>query len=670
MLNFDSAFLYEKVLPVLSKAPSPVKTKSVASVHFMAESGDAVAGLTTKIAFKATDQWGGPIEITGSLQDNTGYVIQTFRSIHNGMGYFLFTPKLGTTYVAKWRDAGGENHTTALASFKPSGALFRVALAGNKRTVTVERSAASAPQQFYLVGTMFQNRVFSTRSDLRTKLSDTKVIPTVVLPTGILTITLFDSAHNALAERITFVQNNAYSFQPVLSVLRYGHNKRAKNDWEIRLPDSLSTHLPIAVTDAALNTDSSNNIYSHLLLTSDLKGSVHQPAAYFINPKDSTPEHLDLVMLTNGWRRFNWDALNQSKPLALNQGKDSAYLSLSGRLYGIQPGRISGETLVAILKTKDSAASQMVVLPIGSNGQFNQPDFLFFDTLQVYYQFKKGSFLNNASVRFMENRLGPITLPVRFIKPQGKLSSDTTGVAYHRLLAAEKLDLRNFQSAKMLSNVTVRTQARSRINELDKRYTSGLFSGADSYQFDLTEDGTAAGSLSIFQYLQGRVAGLQINNSGGSTSLQWRGGSPSVYLDEILTDINAVASEPVSNIAYVKVFRPPFMGGFNGAGGAVAIYTKKGGDTKSTSKGLNNTTITGYTPIKEFYSPNYGTFDARHEQRDLRTTLYWNPFITTSPTRSSVKLSFYNNDVTQAFRVIIEGITKDGQLTHFETIVE
>jgi hypothetical protein len=50
----------------------------------------------------------------------------------------------------------------------------------------------------------------------------------------------------------------------------------------------------------------------------------------------------------------------------------------------------------------------MMVVPIKANGYFDQPDFVFFDTLQVYYQFKKGSLLSNASVRFMENRLGAL----------------------------------------------------------------------------------------------------------------------------------------------------------------------------------------------------------------------------------------------------------------------
>jgi hypothetical protein len=113
------------------------------------------------------------------------------------------------------------------------------------------------------------------------------------------------------------------------------------------------------------------------------------------------------------------------------------------------------------------------------------------------------------------------------------------------------------------------------------------------------------------------------------------------------------------------------MGGFNGANGAIAIYTRRGGDAKpEPGKGLNSNKVFGYTLIKEFYSPNYAAFNTRNEQRDIRTTLYWNPSVITTPQNSEVVLSFYNNDVSGAFRVIIEGMTRDGKLAHIEQMME
>jgi hypothetical protein len=152
--------------------------------------------------------------------------------------------------------------------------------------------------------------------------------------------------------------------------------------------------------------------------------------------------------------------------------------------------------------------------------------------------------------------------------------------------------------------------------------------------------------------------------------LQWRGGSPQLYLNEIPTDPEMISSVAVTDVAYIKVFRPPFMGGFNGGNGAIAIYTRRGGDTKSEpGEGLASSLVTGYTEIRQFYSPNYSTFKAENEKKDLRTTLYWNPLIMTAPGKSKFQFSFYNNDVTEAFRIIIEGMTREGKLARYEEVL-
>ena len=128
-----------------------------------------------------------------------------------------------------------------------------------------------------------------------------------------------------------------------------------------------------------------------------------------------------------------------------------------------------------------------------------------------------------------------------------------------------------------------------------------MFSGGDAYTFDLVNDRLTSAAMNIFSYLQGRVAGLQITNQGNNTSLSWRGGTPQVYIDEIPTDVSMIQNIPVTDIAYVKVFRPPFMGGMGGAGGAIVIYTRRGDDVKQEEgRGVDKTTIAGYTALREF----------------------------------------------------------------------
>ena len=113
------------------------------------------------------------------------------------------------------------------------------------------------------------------------------------------------------------------------------------------------------------------------------------------------------------------------------------------------------------------------------------------------------------------------------------------------------------------------------------------------------------------------------------------------------------------------------MGG--GSGGAIAIYTKRGNDGKKNNNantpGLDNTILGGYTRFKQFFNPDYEkSTDAFGD--DVRSTLYWNPFVLTNKKSPQVKLDFFNNDISKKLKVIIEGFNADGKLTHIEKVLE
>lgn len=677
MLNFDTAFLYNKNLPILSGSATPsAKPAAVTTLQFFPEGGDAVAGVVNKIAFKATDQWGTPVSVRGVVQTSAGATIDSFRTTHHGMGFLFLQPQAGQTYVAKWKDAKGVLQTTPLPAIKPEGVTMQLMPSGNKRQFAIQRTESASPtlKKLHLVGTMHQQLVFKADIDLSEATSKKGIIPTENLPSGVVTITLFDDAWNAIAERITFVNNNDYAFSADMQVAHWGLNKRARNEIQINVPEEIAASLSVSVTDAAIATDSSSNIVTQLLLSGDIKGYIHQPARYFKNNHDTTAQQLDLVMLTNGWRRFVWEDVVAGKMPKLPHARDTTYLALSGKIYGFTPAQLAGggSSIVMFIKQKDSS-SKMVVSPLDNSGVFKEPDLVFFDSLSVYYTLQPSKTLSGGEVRFMEDRL-PAPDYKRFQKyftPYNTLA-DTSGNYRQYLLAMEKLKAADLMQEKMLENVTVRARTKSPLEVLDEKYASGMFRMGDGYQFDLVNDKMAGSYMNIFQYLQGKVAGLQINTSGGNVSLSWRQSTPQLYLDEMPTDASMISSIPVQDVAYVKVMRPPFMGtAGGGAGGAIVIYTRRGNDVaQAPGKGLNTHTITGYTPVKEFYAPNYSTFDRRNEQRDLRTTLYWNPMVATAPNKKTATLVFYNNDVTNAFRVVIEGMTRDGRLVHVEQLME
>jgi hypothetical protein len=440
------------------------------------------------------------------------------------------------------------------------------------------------------------------------------------------------------------------------------------------VPEGIQANLSVSVTDASIESDSSDHIISHFLLTSDLKGKVYKPSYYFKNNSDSITQQLDLVMLTNGWRRFKWEDVVKGKFPSITYQKDTSYLSLSGKLFGVAPGQLQGGgAIIMMIKERDSAA-KMMMEAVSRDGTFNNPDYIFFDSLRIYYQ--PSSTLKGASVGFMTSRLSALNYSNKEFAGS-TLFPDTTGFYKHALLAEEAASIAQQWRGKMLEAVRVTAKRKPSVQVLDEKYASGFFKGIDAIQFDVLNDPLANSAQNIFTYLQGKVAGLQINTTSGTPSLDWRGGAPLLYLDETSTDPAMISNIPVQDIAYIKVFRPPFMGGGTGmygnaGSGAIAIYTRRGGDVSSTpGSGLAASTVVGYSPVREFYSPNYGTFVRANEQRDVRTTLFWKPQLTTAKNKNKVTVVFYNTDVfSKALRIVVEGMTKDGQLTHFEQIME
>ena len=680
MLNFDSAFLYNKDIRIISANNTAVpKSAIIPSLQFFPEGGDAVEGVNNKIAFKANDQWGRPIKIKGIVLNNKGEKIDSLRTIHDGMGYFFILPKAGESFTAKWsvstpseKDQKGTEHVSDVPAIKQTGVSIQVSIDGDKRNFLVNAplEAATTLGNIHLIGTMNQHEVFKLTKDISSG-SIKGSIPTIDLPSGILVITVFDNSWNPLAERITYINNSEYLFNAEMNVEHWGLNKRARDEVSITVPDSLAASFSVAVTDIGIDADSSDNIISHLLLTGDLKGQVYNPSYYFSNTSDSMAQQLDLIMLTHGWRRFKWNDVTAGRFPKINYSKDTSYLTLSGKLYGALPSQLRDAGSIVLIMKQKKQDNKMIVVPIESNGTFNDPSVILFDTASIYYQLPKANGLGDASVQFMENKLPPFANNIAASGMFNNQVSDTLGNYRHLQLAEEEKDLARLYNAKVLETVTIQAKAKKQVDILDDKYTSGLFSGGDAYQFDLLNDPTAVGAISIFNYLQGKVAGLQIT-MGSPPTLQWRGGTPQMYLDETPADADMISTLPISDVAYVKVLRPPFFGGTGGGGsGAIAIYTKRGNDRPmEKGKGLSNNTVRGYTSMREFYSPNYSMVNEDDDKKDVRTTLYWNPQVITSQENNKVTFSFYNNDISKSFRVIIEGMSSDGRLVHLENVME
>jgi hypothetical protein len=149
-----------------------------------------------------------------------------------------------------------------------------------------------------------------------------------------------------------------------------------------------------------------------------------------------------------------------------------------------------------------------------------------------------------------------------------------------------------------LENVVVTGKQPTNLEKYAKRYVSGFFEG-DGYIFDGIDDQLLSGSLTVVDFLAGRVAGLTIQQSRADMdqALTWRGFEPAYFIDEVQTDLQGLISVPTSEIAMVKVMRPPFYGvSMGSAGGAIAVYTKREGSGAGKFGNRFRFVVTGYTP--------------------------------------------------------------------------
>jgi len=684
MLNFDSSFLFEK--DIIIHQPAEKITSSVlpvTEIHLFPESGDLVNGVNSKVAFLATNQNGDPVFIRGTVKNSKDELIDSFITEHDGMGSF-FVDKVNTdeTYTVFWTDEYGNKGYTGLPTIKKNGAVIQAQLLNKKLLVGIQRSATSTEnlKTLYLLVHMNQQILSKSKINLEKSAFALTEINTSNYPTGVLQLTLFNASWQPVAERIVFVNNHQYQFNPTISSITKGTEKRDKNIIEINVADSAFANMSVSVTDAGLFQEK-NSIISQFLLSSDIKGKIVNPAEYFESEEDSTKHFLDLVMLTHGWRRFKWDDILDAKFPVINYPKDSDYIEIGGTAKGRAFRNVEEKDFVALFLLARDSSRQIVPVPMEQNGNFSKTGFIFFDTINVFYSFKQKNLANKTSILFKTNIFSQ---PGNYLKELNKESFkqfDSTQYVREQFFIEEEKRLEKIRSTTTLKDVIVtsRLKPKTKLDIADEKYTSGAFSFEGKYKVDIVNDPAAYSYLDIFKYLESRggVAGLevsvpdQVSASAAPYVITIRGQAPSLYLNEMPTDIGAIVSIPMSDIAYVKVFSTPFVlaagGGF---GGAIAVYTKRGDEKQELFNTVDEKKIlTGYTKYQEFFSPNYSD-SVKSFAPDARTTLYWNPYILTNSKSPKVQLEFYNNDISKRFRVVLEGINADGKLAHIEKIIE
>lgn len=679
MLNQDADFIAKGNIFIYGKKNgSAIQPKEkMTRLEFFPEGGNLITGYLNTVAFKVTNENGLPVAATGKILNEKNEIVTTFSTLHDGMGMFELTPVAAEKFYATI-----EGESSFKKYYLPESTDKGIALTviphpqGNFFELK-QRKDDPAFQAAYMIGQMQHHIVF--KQEFKTFKEELQgIINTQNLHSGILQITFFNKDDQPLAERLCFVNNKEYILKGDIITDTVNFSPKARNRFSVQLKDTVQGSFSISITDPdySLAAVRENNIISGLLLTADLKGYVHNPAFYFSGDDDSVKTALDLVMMTNGWRRFKWTELSQKAARPGNY-KDGSFITLSGKVTLRDTKKPFAEKpLLMMLMAADSSRSMQMTIT-DKQGYFRLDSILLFGKSRILF-----SDIRGKKSMYIDVNMGADSLTRPFFLPKAILPFRQTVMMPGTAQKKMDIDYDAIQKAAglMMEEVILKAKKKkSLLQELEEKYTTGQFSGDANKILDLVNSDDAAAYNNIFDYLQTRVNGLQIEVNGFDYEVYYRqqasmsslGNFPMVlYLDEIETDASFISTIPANQVAMVKVYSSFTAATGNAPGGVLAIYTKKGSDMSDVMQhAADMVKYNGYSVAKEFYAPDYTVDKSAKAMADNRITLNWRPNVLINNVNPKIPLTFFNNDRTTSFKIVVEGMTLDGRMLMIEKTI-
>lgn len=652
-ITLDNKQKIVKTIPITA-------TSNNVDVQFMAEGGSLIEDLPQKIAIKAVNAAGQGEDVKGSIIDASGNEITTFETTYLGMGNFIFNVQPGGTYSARVKFKDGSTKDFRLPSAQKSG--YTIA-ANNLDTGKVSLKIMASKDmangdELKVVAQQGGNVYYVSKAKMDKQVLIAN-IPRKNLPAGVVQFTLFSGTNQPLAERLIFNQNKTDFINVALNTSSVSGVKRGKSTFTF---DASNDQKPIlgsfsvAVTNAnkvAPDEDNETNIFTSLLLTSDLAGYVEKPNHYFLNDDVKTQKELDNLMLTQGWRRFTWkNIINNLNPNITYKPEES--LSISGTVMKGNKPVVGGK--VMLMATKGT----IFILDTVTNAEGK----FVFDNLEYNDSTK---FVVQARTK-TERKFVDINLDVvpNQIVTKNKNGADIEVNVNNALMKYIKESDNYFNEMTRLG-LLERTIKLDEVTITEKRnpvkYSSNL-NGAGNADYVLKSDQLST-CVNLSQCLQGRLPGVIFR---GSTPYLMRSQNTpmTIILDamqvepEFLDNINP---NDVETIELLKSGANTAIYGGQGGGGVLVITTKRGGGDYSYNRyapGILSISPKGFSVSREFYAPKYDQTN-NPNTADYRTTIYWNPQVVAGAD-GKAKFEFYNANEPGSYRVVIEGIDAVGHL--------
>ena len=678
MGNFSDDF--NEITPITVYNPSsPEKliknTSAPLTATAFPESGTFIDGINTKFAVRLQSKGETPTNWDGFITEtqNPQTKLVTFKGLDQNTGSFSFTPIAGKKYQLTIEDDKGIKQIVTLPEVASSGVNLQVQSQSDAIKFILKGKNINQNAKYKIIGTINNQLVY--KANVFNISEKTYSIPTNQLVNGLLNLTVFDESENIVAQRLCFVQPQSLKLkQPSLKAISLSLKPRDSNSFNINNDPSISSYLVSITDNESENPENENSLLSTLWLTGDLTSKIYNPAQYF--SKNRNTDALDALLISEKWSRFNWQTI-MSGTFPIIKYKPENFLSYKGKATKL--GKPASEAEINLIFKMPDQGIKYNLIKTDKEGMFTLSGLIFEDSMAFSYQLN-GEKTNKNSVQVYFQPAFSF-LPLRSNLPFSNYtlvqrnSTDTIPIEIERAVANKSSQTSLREKETLIEEVKVKAQKKDLTKKLNNELSSPLFRSGNETIFDLVnENQSAQGSQNILQYLQGRVAGLQIQMQGGNYTATHRGGPMEFFLDEMRVDASQISNISVANIAMVKVIKGNFAGSFGGGNGAIAIYTRRGGTTGSIvdttlPSNLTEIKLNGYDKEIPFNNGIYDEESAKSVAEDKRSILYWNPYLERKSNEPTI-VQWYNNDDAKNFRVMIIGFDENNDLLYYNEVLK
>ncbi|MFB9843241.1 carboxypeptidase-like regulatory domain-containing protein [Mucilaginibacter ginsenosidivorans] len=639
-------------------------------IRFFPEGGELVNGVRSRVAVKCTGMNGLGEDIKGTIQDNTGNIVADFTTQHLGMGTFALIPEAGKTYKAIITLPGESKYTTDLPKAKTEGYTLTInnnepdsiylKISTNEETLNKQKG-----QSFYIIA-QSNGKVYYTTEGKLESLSYIAQIPKSKFPEGITQFTLFSQSGEPIAERIAFINNKADELKVGISPIQTPGQKTTLNitatDQNNKGKQGTFSVSVISESKVQPDENDESSIINNLLLTSELKGYIEQPNYYFTNISEQTNTALDNLMLTQGYRRYEWKQIldTTTNNTAIKYPPERSQ-EISGIL--TTPGGKpvpNGKITLAAVKEKifrDTTADE--------EGHFTFNNLYISDTTTLVLRARKANKGSNVLIK----AIPPDYPKIEPTTNTGNIPNTDTLKAqqqYKQYQQDQKIDLSGYGRGLKTVNIVGLKKAK----KPDMRFSANLHGGGNADQVIMYTD--LGPCVSIGDCLGGKIRGVTIYRSSsvdGTIVALNNGRSPmSIILDGQVLPPSYLSQINTDEVYSIEVLRSGFATNIYGrsisGGGALVITTKRGTEWATDlynipPAGVVTLKYKGFHKTKAFYQPKYAP--KADSPGSARSTIYWNPNMLTDKD-GKASLDYFTPDVKGTYRVVIEGIDDDGNL--------